>query len=62
MIKRKNIQFDQESIPSDIEEDQWAEIHKYDYQQYLVEQKAAKKTMQDKKDLVKETLDRQLIE
>jgi hypothetical protein len=52
--KRKNAPVaDQESIPSDIDDDQWAEIHNYDYQQYLVEQKAAKKNMQDKKDLVK---------
>ena len=60
--KRKNVPFDQESVPSDIDDDQWAEIHNYDYQQYLLEQKKVKKQMQDKKDLVKETLDRQLKE
>ena len=31
--KRKNMPaFDQDTVPSDIDEDQWAEIHNYDYQ------------------------------
>jgi hypothetical protein len=34
---------DYDSIPSDIEDDQWAEIQKYDFNQFLREQEKTKK-------------------
>lgn len=33
---------DAESIPSDIEDDQWAEINKYDYELFLEQQRQKK--------------------
>lgn len=53
---------DYESIPSELGEDQWAEIQNYDYKLYLKEQENHKRDEYLKRKLVKDTLDRQLKE
>ena len=53
---------DHESIPSDFEGDQWAEIQNYDYNQWIKEKEMAKKEHQRKRIMVRDTLDRQLKE
>ena len=49
-----------ESVPSDIEPDQWAEINKYDYELYREQQKQKKEDSLMKRNMVKNTLEHQI--
>jgi hypothetical protein len=51
---------DVESIPSDIEPDQWAEINKYDYELYREQQKQKKEEFLMKRNMVRNTLEHQI--
>lgn len=53
---------DIESIPSDIENDQWAEINKYDYELYMQQQREKKEEYLMKRNMVRNTLEQQLNE
>ena len=56
------IDVDQESIPSDLSENQWAEINNYDFKLYQEQQNKHKKDLIDKKNLVRNTLNVQMEE
>lgn len=51
-----------ESLPSQLDENQWAEIHNYDFHLYQQQQKQMRQDLKDKKNLVKKTLDHQIQE
>lgn len=53
---------DVESIPSDIDNDQWAEINKYDYELFREQQRKQKEEFLQKRQMVKNTLDLQIRE
>jgi hypothetical protein len=53
---------DLESIPSDIEEDQWAAIHKYDFELYQEEQRKKREEFLIKREMVRNTLQHQIKE
>ena len=53
---------DVESIPSDIEADQWAEINKYDFELYQMEQQKKKEDQLQKRNMVRNTLANQIKE
>jgi len=48
---------DLESIPSEVGEDQWAEIHNYDYELYQEQRRKEKEDYMRKQMLVRKTLD-----
>lgn len=51
-----------ESRPSDISEDEWAEIVRYQREQYEEEKKNEKHKIAMKREAIKKTLDRQIQE
>lgn len=53
---------DQESIPSDLSENQWAEINNYDFKLYQEQLNKHKKDLIDKKNMVRNTLNVQIEE
>lgn len=55
-------QDDVESIPSDIEPDQWAEINKYDFELFQREQQKKKEDYLQKRNMVRNTLANQIKE
>ena len=59
---KKNAWDDNVYIPSQISEDQWGELPKYQYKLHLDQVKKAKEELKRKKQLIKTTLDSQLKE
>ena len=53
---------DLDSIPSDLEDDQWAEINKYDFELYQEEQRKKRQDFLIKRDMVRNTLQHQIKE
>ena len=53
---------DDVSIPSDLDDNQWAEIHQHDYEKYQEEQRKKKEDFIKKKAMVRQTLDAQIKE
>jgi len=53
---------DDVSIPSDIDENQWAEINQYDFDKFQEEQRKKKEEAIQKRHLVKDTLEKQMQE
>ena len=53
---------DDVSIPSDLDENQWAEINAYDFERFQEEQKKLKEDNVKKRHLVKDTLEKQMQE
>ena len=49
---------DDVSIPSDLDDNQWAEIHQYDYEKYQEEQRQIKAEAIKKRHIVRETLEK----
>ena len=58
--KKSPERYDQESIPSEISEDMWGEIPKLQAYQNAQAIKKEKEDRQQKRDLVRKTLDQQL--
>lgn len=52
----KNVEVD--SIPSDVEGDEWNEIVKYEKERYEEEKQRQKEDFLNKRKMIKETLDR----
>jgi len=53
---------DDVSIPSDLDENQWAEINAYDFERFQEEQRKLKEEAVKKRHLVKDTLEKQMQE
>ena len=58
--KKSPERYDQESIPSEISEDMWGEIPKLQAYQNAQALKKEKEDRQQKRDMVRKTLDQQL--
>ena len=51
-----------ESVPSEVGDDQWAEINNYDFHLYQEQKRKEKEDHKQKRDMVRQTLQKQLEE
>lgn len=57
---KKNVdgEDDKESVPSQIDDDEWVEIVKYEQERFEEDKKKEKELIEKKKKLIRETLDK----